>query len=410
MATVQVAGSHFGAGNTGATRYGAFMGGGTIVATEAQAQSPCPTGITVANLRIKASVAPGAAASGKSWTVTLYKNGSSTGLTATILETATTSTDLVNTVTVAAGDTLTWEILPANTPAASRVSVGYTIVPDTSGQTVMMAQVFVNSAGTHYEALHGSAPLSDATEADIQGLLPTPGTFSKFYVKVATAPGGVKSWTFAIFENTVTAGPTVTIVGAATTGSDTSTTLSSVATDLISILSTGVGTPSTTYAGFGCVFTPDTAGESVLMNTDDAGDFDVDCYFPISVGDAGAGTGTEINTLFPIAVDVTGTAIYAQQNPAPGAGGTRVYRVRDDIANSGLECTIADAATTGNTTGGSTAIAAGSLICIFSDETAEAAAATRVQTSVVFFITPTAGGIPNKAVIINQSMHRASYY
>ena len=85
---------------------------------ESGTQFPMPAG-TVRELRVRVPIAAGPAGSGNTWTFTVRKNGSSTGITCTVLETATSCSDLVNTSYFAAGDLISIRVDAISDPANS---------------------------------------------------------------------------------------------------------------------------------------------------------------------------------------------------------------------------------------------------------------------------------------------------
>jgi hypothetical protein len=88
-------------------------------ATESAAQQAVPIAGTLSKLQTRLDGNAGAASSGKSYVVTVRKNGVSTGVTCTILETATTCSDIANTVAFAAGDLISVLVTPsASNPTA----------------------------------------------------------------------------------------------------------------------------------------------------------------------------------------------------------------------------------------------------------------------------------------------------
>lgn len=70
---------------------------------------------TITNLQVSQNAAPGG---GASYTYTLFKNGAGQALTCQISAAATTCSDNVHSVSVAAGDVVNMQVVPASTPAA----------------------------------------------------------------------------------------------------------------------------------------------------------------------------------------------------------------------------------------------------------------------------------------------------
>lgn len=108
---------HGGAISSGQTVY---LGGNTFNATEATAgPSPLPVAMTVSQLRVVGSVAPG---SGQSFVFTVRKNGSDTAQTATIADTDTAAADTSNSVSFAAGDRISIKVVASGSAAGSTLS------------------------------------------------------------------------------------------------------------------------------------------------------------------------------------------------------------------------------------------------------------------------------------------------
>lgn len=88
---------------------------------------------TFSNFVVVLDTAPGI---GKSWTITVYKGGVSTGIVVTISGTATTGRDIANTfVTTGAGEFLTMKIVPSGTPAATEFSATIEFDSDNTGES-----------------------------------------------------------------------------------------------------------------------------------------------------------------------------------------------------------------------------------------------------------------------------------
>ncbi len=88
---------------------------------------------------------------------------------------------------------------------------------------------------TNYLQLFDQDVHSSETASDL--VLPVDGTAKNLYVKVTSAPGGTNTWTFTIRKNDATApgAPFCTITGAATSCSDTGSSLSFAAGDIVSV-------------------------------------------------------------------------------------------------------------------------------------------------------------------------------
>ena len=87
-----------------------------------------PDGGTIDKFYVNAN-APGA---GTSYAYTVDKNGSTTALTTSIADTATTGSDTSHSFSVAAGDDVQIQAVPTNTPAAATAGLGVRYVPTTA--------------------------------------------------------------------------------------------------------------------------------------------------------------------------------------------------------------------------------------------------------------------------------------
>lgn len=74
-----------------------------------------------------------------------------------------------------------------------------------------------------------------ATETQAQQLMPTSGTLTKLYINLVNAPSGIATRTFTVRLNGNSTSLAVTISGSATTGNNSTDTISFVAGDLVSI-------------------------------------------------------------------------------------------------------------------------------------------------------------------------------
>lgn len=210
-----------------------------------------PTAGTIKNLYVKLGGTPG---SGNDYTFTLYQNGSPTAMTCTIADSATAAHDTTNTVTVAAGDSISLQYIGTSTPTAQVEAHGFTFVADTDGQFVVMGggdNVPSNTA-TNYAFIGLSGQSWDATEnLEQDGSLDC--TLSNLYVEMTSAPGIGKSWTLDTRVNS--ASPvgdlSVTVSDAAMSGNDTIHSVSVTAGNLLSMRSVPSGTPTSTVIRWG---------------------------------------------------------------------------------------------------------------------------------------------------------------
>lgn len=244
--SVFLCGSRGGNLSTTTTQYTGIGGQQGLNATEARRRNVIPTGGTIKNLYVKLSTAPGA---GTSRTFTLYKNGSATALTCTVSDAATTANDTTHSVSVAAGDEVSLESTLTGTPAASRLGAGLTFVATTDGESVIMGTYngsnetagAPDNAATNYAGVLGLA--WSASEALASNGNPNIGiacTLKKMYVACTTAPGAGNTYTFDVRVNAASPANDLSVAisgAAATTGNDTSNTVTVADGDEIGIRS-----------------------------------------------------------------------------------------------------------------------------------------------------------------------------
>jgi len=226
--------------STSATSYAPIIGYSTNFAspsTTAQVIIPVATAGNVKALYISQSAAPGAS---KTFTYTIYKNGTkqdgtggtvNTQVAITGAGTCPVSTNCYGstafTLPVVAGDTLYFETVPASTPAATKTAFAIAFTATATGQFNFCGSQNGNDSATatRYVGVHNlSAP--NGTEANrTQVFGPNSYTFGKMQLRAAAAPGGSLTRTLNFRVNSGGTTPTVTLTGAATTGSDTTNTV-----------------------------------------------------------------------------------------------------------------------------------------------------------------------------------------
>lgn len=250
------------------TSYLGAMGANSDNASSQGVGGVMPTGGTIKNAYAQLSGAPGAAASGKKYDLTLVKNGTPTSLVVTVSETATTGSDTngAHAVTVAAGDVLYWQCVPTSTPTARNLTIGAEFDPTTNGESVQMFgnnSAWVNSAARFAFTSGGSIGVN-ASEGVRQVITQT-CTWRNHYLWLLTAPGA-GTWQTQLDVNTVAGNPTVTIATVATTGNDTVNTISTTFGDTVSMKITPAVSPTLptqVQYGFVTFMTPPAATRSL---------------------------------------------------------------------------------------------------------------------------------------------------
>ena len=340
--------------STSTTNYSNILQPSATSATEADELVEAALATTVSKLVVTLGVAPG---SGKSWTFTLRKNGADTGLTCTISDTATTASDLVNTVSYAVGDTLTLKIVPSGTPTAPS---GVYVALQSNSTTAKESGYGFGRSSLSASAVRYNAPFAGgdwATSATPQ-LVGAAGTIDHIRFTLSAAPGVGKSFAFVLYLNGVkqdgaggTTTTTCTISDAATSG-NASFSLAVAAGDEVYLECTPSGTPTAGTCRGAVRFTATTDGESQF------------CGLSLAAPSASATNYIFPNFLGPSVSnwnatetlrDVVGSSdgftlskLRLKLTTAPGGGKSYAFALRKNTAASGLGVTISDANTTGS--------------------------------------------------------------
>lgn len=341
--------------NFTATEYNSIVGGQGWVDADSRVRQVVSAAGNIKNLRIVLAAAPSA---GDSFAFTLMLNGSPTGLTCTVSNTDTTASDMVNEVAVVAGDTISLRVVPTSSPDS--VDCFWTMVFDstTTKESLLLGGVdnLVSSSSTEYSFVSGAVNWN-VVQDNRRQVIAAPGNISHLYVELAADPGTAPdAYKFTLMLNGSPTALTCTITADATTGNDTGNSIAVVAGDYVAIRCEPLNTPSvTTGVAWGMKFTATTDGESLIMN----GHFN----------NLSSST-TEYNFLSGLEDDWTTSEsdrrqaaqactlkdLYVLLNDSPGSGNSYIFTLRKGAADTTLEVTIADAATTGNDTANDVAI------------------------------------------------------
>lgn len=270
------------------------------------------------------------------YVVTLYLNGSATGLACTV--TSTTCTNNTS-VAVAAGDLLMWQVCPGThsgvagsctpgtpTAQAAAIQVSAVFTSTNNGESFVAAGVVgvPNSGANSY--LNIGAPESAAswatTEANQSSILPTNGSIDKLYVESSNAPGAGRSLVYTVRKNGAATGITCTMTGTGsgagiTRCNDTTNAASFSAGDTMSLEAAPSGTPTGGNTRFAVRWVPTIAGESIFPAVQ-ATALSTGAVRFANVSAAGASTTEVLFSLVPVAF--TWKNLYFGLDVAPGAG------------------------------------------------------------------------------------------
>lgn len=211
-----------------------------------------PTGGVIDDFYVKLNAAPGA---GQSVTFTLMKNGADTSVTCTVSDSATSCTDLTNTASFVATDTVALKAVTSATATARMASWSFRWLPTIDGEALYLhsSGSAMNTAGSvRYNTTSGTTT-SWASGESATITLPGAFTMRKLYIVLNTAPGGAASYTFKNRLNAADGSFSVAISGAATTGNDTSTTQVISNGDRLAFSSLSASTPASSIPKYSFV-------------------------------------------------------------------------------------------------------------------------------------------------------------
>jgi hypothetical protein len=193
-------------------------------------------------------------------------------------------------------------------------------------------------------------------------VIPTGGTLSSWYIKLAAAPGAGKSFVFTVRLNGVSAALTITISDAATTGADITHSVAVVAGDIVDILATPSGTPSaSTIPTWTMVFTPTIDNENIILSRGYCYNGGTRYY----AAQGGRNGGSEYVSVNPIPCAGTAKKLYVDMAADAGAApDAYTFALMKNGAGSALTTSVVADNTTGNDTAHTVDLAAGDTLCI----------------------------------------------
>lgn len=181
----------------------------TLTTTEVNVSNIIPVAGVLDQFYVSLSTASGPA---KSWTFTVMQNGAASTVACNAANT-TTCTDLVDSITIAANDTISIQICPGTvavgvctslTPATGALHWGMRWKPTTPGQSLLLMADQVTmpqTAATGFSYINGVGS-SGLTEVNNQNIGPLSFTIKNMSVAFSTAPGAAQSRTFTLRTGT----------------------------------------------------------------------------------------------------------------------------------------------------------------------------------------------------------------
>jgi len=233
-------------------------GGWTAGALEYTRTQLVATPGTISRLLVKLSSAPGL---GKSYTITVRKNGVDTGLTCIISGAETIGSDIVNTIPVVAGDRLSLKQTPNGGPAATHIYWSTVFEPTMLGESLLLGVGAGDKLVDNYIRASGAYGISTITETSTWQVLPVAGTIKSLFIRLSQSPGVLPDgYRFTLRVNGVSTSLTCTITAPATTGSNTIDAIVVSAGDCIDIFVEPLNLPANNVTvQMGLAFVPDGA-------------------------------------------------------------------------------------------------------------------------------------------------------
>ena len=311
-------------------------GGGSSSGSDGLAST---TGI-LKNLRVEMATTP---PGGNYYDVTLYKNGVATLLTVHFDPGDTIKTNLVNEISIVAGDRLS---LYGSRSSSGNVRFTYTtdFIPTIPGETLLTS--FPGTlANNSFASVISSG--NSATEFDAQMIVPCAGTIQNLYVN-SGYDAGANTMILTVRKNGVNTPLAVTLTGTNKTGYNISDGFTVVPGDKICIQRTGTYT-SASILKFGLTFVPEIMGNFILgalKNTDSG--YTVEYLRVNSFPTNRPWIETSADQIFAAC---TLKNMYVEMSSPPNVSSSYIFTLRKNAASQALTVTITGpSATTGNAT------------------------------------------------------------
>jgi hypothetical protein len=217
--------------------------------TVAARRNVFPAPGTIRDLYVELNGDPGAAASGKSYTISIEDDAGTpvTLLTVTISEDNQNGNSGASTATVSEGDVLVLKCVPANTPTVLRARIGFVFVPDTTDDHVIIGGESDDPTDGEFNTIGNSWENWSGTEASRAVPISEDKTVSHLEGLLQTAPGSGKTRDFTLMVDGV-ASTNVEATFELSVSADSGGGTEDVAQDsAISLRHTESGTPASTF-------------------------------------------------------------------------------------------------------------------------------------------------------------------
>lgn len=235
----------FGASGSATVTTSTFMqpGASFTAADDASASGIIAAPGVIDHLYVRTSAAPGGIAA---WTFTANQNETPSLLTCIVTSAISTTSDLVDAITVVAGDRLSMASIATGTPAAATLLWSVRWVPTTNGQSLLFmtanATLPANSAD-RFLPLAGQG--NNASVETVVNIAPLACTIQNMYIRQLPQITGGTSRAITLRAGAASQSLTVTFTnGGATDDHDTTHSYSASVGDLLDLLVHPVGSPT----------------------------------------------------------------------------------------------------------------------------------------------------------------------
>lgn len=301
--------------------------------SEYMAEQIIPTDGTILRLRVYQRAAAGA----QGYTYTLRKNNADTAISFTINNPNLSGTD-AGSVSVSAGDRVCISAVRSGSAPTADVQycsiIEFDSTADHESIVMMTTCDDARTTNTYWWSPFGRAIMRDDT-MDARMAIPWPGTISKFYVNLTSAPGAGTSRTFGLsVKDDTSPDISVQIADAATSGSDTSNSTSVKMGDWVSIYQQVSGAAANGVMRAGWVYTATGADLFLTGFTSPGGNVDDGTYYGGISSSSAMPTTTETDRQDAGHSDFYLVGAYGLIETAPPAGKGYTIKLREGGADA----------------------------------------------------------------------------
>jgi hypothetical protein len=332
--------------------YSSVLGGNFRTTTEAEVSTYVPINCTLKRFRVRATSAFGAG-DGVTWTFRI--NGVDTAATVTISGATQTDGEYVGDISVSAGDIVSIShVVSSGAPPGKIFAYSWLWDSEDATSSFLSGEAYPTmGAGTYYLPFAGTTRFNDTVEFNREVIAPSSFTLKNLYVIITNAPVGAKTRTYTVRKNGAATGLTCSITGAATTGSDTTNSVSVADGDTFCLEHSyaGVAGPVVCQTRYSVEVQADKRGEFICANANRdnwnaAGEYGQVVGCTPNYGGARNSFREDLTEQFRVQF----LKMWAEVSAAPGAFASRYFILQKENADTAFSVVISQAATKGSVT------------------------------------------------------------